>query len=404
MTLTTFLVSLICACLSGGGVYFYLRKQSEEIEKKAKQDSHRLSQEIIDLREQLANKGSDIQTQIESNKTLYTKHITEFMDESANQTDKVSHQLEEVSEQIRSLGELILEVNRSTASTEQFSASGMQLVNQVADNLKSFAKSKDELVGIQSQFEEVRNKTESIRYIGEEAEMLALNAAIEAARAGEAGRGFAVVADSMKSLSRNSQETTVDIKNIVTESEKTINQVVQDFLQRNDLFTEAVNNLLDSFTQIRDSISTISDMSDSIEAKSNDSSDAIIAVENVIKTALETQVSELSKLVSVITGVSIVNISPHEAQAKLSEFDDIIDVRRPEEWNDSLGHISQARLSTLQTDFTSEVKKLDSNKKYLFVCRSGGRSTKAAQMAINHGVKDVYNLDGGMLEWRKVFT
>ena len=80
-------------------------------------------------------------------------------------------------------------------------------------------------------------------------------------------------------------------------------------------------------------------------------------------------------------------------------FDEIIDVRRPEEFNDSLGHIANSRLSTLQTDFKADVNKLDSTKSYLFVCRSGGRSTKAAQMAINHGVTKVYNLDGGMLAW-----
>jgi rhodanese-related sulfurtransferase len=59
-------------------------------------------------------------------------------------------------------------------------------------------------------------------------------------------------------------------------------------------------------------------------------------------------------------------------------------------------------LVTLQTDFKQEVKKLDPSKSYLFVCRSGGRSTKAAQMAINCGVKRVFNLDGGMLEWNKL--
>ena len=35
------------------------------------------------------------------------------------------------------------------------------------------------------------------------------------------------------------------------------------------------------------------------------------------------------------------------------------------------------------------------------VCRSGGRSGKASTMLIHAGVKNVYNMTGGMVEWNK---
>jgi len=94
-------------------------------------------------------------------------------------------------------------------------------------------------------------------------------------------------------------------------------------------------------------------------------------------------------------------VSPKEAYEKWNQFDEVIDVRRPQELEDDLGHIQGIRYSTLQTSFKQDVKTLDPNKTYLFVCRSGGRSTKAAQMAIANGISNVYNLNGGMLEWRK---
>jgi rhodanese-related sulfurtransferase len=44
------------------------------------------------------------------------------------------------------------------------------------------------------------------------------------------------------------------------------------------------------------------------------------------------------------------------------------------------------------------MNELDKNKEYILVCRSGGRSGRAAQLLENHGY-NVINMTGGMLEW-----
>ena len=41
---------------------------------------------------------------------------------------------------------------------------------------------------------------------------------------------------------------------------------------------------------------------------------------------------------------------------------------------------------------------LDKSKEYVMVCRSGGRSGRAAQFLESYGFK-VINMDGGMLDW-----
>jgi len=77
----------------------------------------------------------------------------------------------------------------------------------------------------------------------------------------------------------------------------------------------------------------------------------------------------------------------------------IVDVRRPEEFGGELGHITGAKLMTLETELQSKLGGLDKSQSYVFVCRSGRRSTKATLMAQELGFVDVYNMQGGMLRW-----
>ena len=76
----------------------------------------------------------------------------------------------------------------------------------------------------------------------------------------------------------------------------------------------------------------------------------------------------------------------------------ILDVRTPEEFN--AGHIANAININLEgSDFASEVSKLDKNATVAVYCRSGNRSAVATDQMAELGFTDMYDMQGGILDW-----
>ena len=76
----------------------------------------------------------------------------------------------------------------------------------------------------------------------------------------------------------------------------------------------------------------------------------------------------------------------------------ILDVRTPQEYHE--GHIPGAVNINIQDPaFMDKLDELKDDKTYLVYCRSGVRSAKACQMMGSQGFNDLYNLEGGILEW-----
>jgi len=56
-------------------------------------------------------------------------------------------------------------------------------------------------------------------------------------------------------------------------------------------------------------------------------------------------------------------------------------------------------LATLGPALMSYLQKEDRNKEIVFVCRSGGRSGQATELALQMGFNKVANMTGGMIAW-----
>ena len=96
---------------------------------------------------------------------------------------------------------------------------------------------------------------------------------------------------------------------------------------------------------------------------------------------------------------SATDLSVSEFTGKVAEQGLVtLDVRTPGEFNE--GHIEGAQLIDFQSgNFENEIAALDKSKTYAVYCRSGNRSGQAVKIMRDAGFKNLYNLNGGVIDW-----
>ena len=79
----------------------------------------------------------------------------------------------------------------------------------------------------------------------------------------------------------------------------------------------------------------------------------------------------------------------------------LVDVRTPREFKN--GHLGSAiNIDFFRTGyFRLEMEKLDKTRPVYLYCRSGQRSLKTAKKLLKWGFSEVYDLEGGILNWMK---
>lgn len=94
-------------------------------------------------------------------------------------------------------------------------------------------------------------------------------------------------------------------------------------------------------------------------------------------------------------------ISPQEVQEAVSNkgTHQLIDVRTVEEFRE--GHLKNAQnICVTDDDFIANIEKLDKEKPVYLYCRSGKRSARAAAILKDLGFKEIYDMDGGYINWQ----
>ena len=94
-----------------------------------------------------------------------------------------------------------------------------------------------------------------------------------------------------------------------------------------------------------------------------------------------------------------VDLGVKEFSAKVAEAGVItLDVRTHEEFMS--GFIQGAQNIDFQSgNFENEIAALDKNATYAVYCRSGNRSGQAVKVMHDAGFHNVYNLNGGVIDW-----
>lgn len=131
--------------------------------------------------------------------------------------------------------------------------------------------------------------------------------------------------------------------------------------------------------------------------------------DNLIKEKLQqtnvqvnAQLANITQLLADVLGKVAGNrVEDIHVQDDLSKLK-IIDVRSQDEFIGELGHIVNSQLICLQDNFEKQLLQLNKSESYVFVCRSGKRSARAGRIALGHGFRKIYNMQGGMLEYCRV--
>jgi thioredoxin 1 len=118
--------------------------------------------------------------------------------------------------------------------------------------------------------------------------------------------------------------------------------------------------------------------------------------------------------INIFAVILVVLVNFHNAEAQQSAFlltsdsfekrlnedknQQIVDVRSPDEFSKS--HIENAFNINLEgKEFHQQVSALDKSRPVFVYCLSGGRSAKAAAYMRKKGFKEVYELNGGLMQW-----
>lgn len=98
------------------------------------------------------------------------------------------------------------------------------------------------------------------------------------------------------------------------------------------------------------------------------------------------------------------NLSPLEFKNLFESVPEsiLLDCRTPNEY--AFSRIEGARnFDYLSKDFVANMESLDPSATYLVYCRSERRSLRTCTLLQNGGFTNIYNLDGGLINWTKVF-
>ena len=192
------------------------------------------------------------------------------IEQVAAATEEMTATSEEISRNVQQVADAANSAMAKSKTGEQVLHSSVSRIRSLADSVQQVNKVIEELEERSSHISDV---VDVIRKVAEQTNLLALNAAIEAARAGEHGRGFAVVADEVRTLARQTHESTIRIEDIIKGVTDMTASASRSITSSHKLATETslqAEELEQTFADILADVNNISDMATQIAASSEE--------------------------------------------------------------------------------------------------------------------------------------
>ena len=187
--------------------------------------------------------------------------LSQRTEEQASSLEETASSMEEMTATVKQNADNSRQANQLAASTRDQAEKGGAVVAKAVTAMSEINRSSKKIADIIGVIDEIAFQTN----------LLALNAAVEAARAGEQGRGFAVVASEVRTLAGRSANAAKEIKGLISDS-------VEKVQQGSELVDESGKTL----EEIVNGVKKVTDIISEIAASSQEQANGIDQVNSAV--------------------------------------------------------------------------------------------------------------------------
>jgi rhodanese-related sulfurtransferase len=396
-----FMIANLCTSLLFLALFIVVAKKYSRV----KNEIHNLKSENNENDEMMSYECTEKENQLKAmqlSKRQASAKVLEAFNQGGSVIEMVTTAFADTDEIILNIQASLDDICDKGTQTSAKAQNTQRFISQLHDSIKDLTKVSEDVSKIDAILEGINSKSSMLNEIAMQAKMLSFNSSVEAARtSGAQGRAFAIIAKDISQLANFSTDISSEIQEMINDGSGQIQEINKDIEARITSSSNTTNKVIKRTKEIAEGVCVIGEVSETASTISHENTKKIYDIKENSKTNLESLNKTLSEVMGVISGVKIVDVEPIEASKELGDYDLVIDVRRPKEYNDELGHIGVSELICLQENFEERIDKYPRNSKILFVCRSGGRSARAARIAQSLGFENIYNLGGGMLRWKE---